>query len=348
MSQNITDPNYSLFSIESFFGGTDIIRLIIIIYIFLSFILNVLNFIVIGIKQYRKKQMSIVIIVTCSFLLINFIHTAAYLFEWVFKDGNIIELKDENGELIDKVGGLLIGNPSNFFPCYAQAFILISSSISQDFIINTFFYMINLSEVDLGKNTLKITLLLLILGLVFPIGFTLVYLFTDVLGINDKFCYVKKFNVNIDYNNNTVNYTPFEYFQIWVMIIYGIRVINFFITLFLLIRIIKYVNSENKSKVYIFKSIIIPIIQLFTIFIGVIYRLLNLSNSIKSSEIAWLYLALNTSDGILFPLIFLIQNNIFCNLKSCFSVDILEISSDSDSNQIVEDNTSDYNKDDDD
>ena len=67
-----------------------------------------------------------------------------------------------------------------------------------------------------------------------------------------------------------------------------------------------------------------------------------------SAEIAWLYLALNTSDGILFPLIFLIQNNIFCNLKSCFSVDILEISSDSDSNQIVEDNISDYNNKDDD
>jgi hypothetical protein len=346
MSQNITDPNYSLFSIESFFGGTDIIRLIIIIYIFLSFILNVLNFIVIGIKQYRKKQMSIVIIVTCSFLLINFIHTAAYLFEWVLKDKDIIlNITKENKN--DEVGGLLIGNPSSFFPCYAQAFILISSSISQDFIINTFFYMINLSEVELGKNILKISLLLLILGLVFPIGFTLVYLFSGVLGINDKFCYVKKFNFQII--NNRVDYTFFEYFQIWVMIIYGIRVINFFITLFLLIRIIKYVNNENKSKVYIFKSIIIPIIQLFTIFIGVIYRLLSFSNSIKSSEIAWLYLALNTSDGILFPLIFLIQNNIFCNLKSCFSVDILEISSDSDSNQIVEDNTSDYNtKDDDD
>lgn len=345
MSKNITDPNYSLFSIESFFGGTDIIRLIIIIYIFLSFILNVLNFIVIGIKQYRKKQMSIVIIVTCSFLLVNFIHTTAYLFEWVLKDEDII-LNITKGNKNDDVGGLLIGNPSSFFPCYAQAFILISSSISQDFIINTFFYMINLSEVELGKNILKISLLLLIFGLVFPIGFTLVYLFSGVLGINDKFCYVKKFNFQII--NNRVDYTFFEYFQIWVMIIYGIRVINFFITLILLIRIIKYVNNENKSKVYIFKSIIIPIIQLFTIFIGVIYRLLNLSNSFKSSEIAWLYLALNTSDGILFPLIFLIQNNIFCNLKSFFSVDILEISSDSDSNQIVEDNISDYNNKDDD
>ena len=346
MSKNITDPNYSLFSIESFFGGTDIIRLIIIIYIFLSFILNVLNFIVIGIKQYRKKQMSIVIIVTCSFLLINFIHTAAYLFEWVFKDGNIIELKDENGELIDKVGGLLIGNPSNFFPCYAQAFILISSSISQDFIVNIFFYMINLAEEKLRNYSLKLCLLLLILGFAFPIGFTLVYFFSGVLGITDKFCYVKKFNFQII--NNRVDYTFFEYFQIWVMIIDGIRVIIFFLTLILLIIFIKYAKNENKSNLYIFKSIIIPIIQLFTIFIGVIYRLLNLSNSIKSSEIAWLYLALNTSDGILFPLIFLIQNNIFCNLKSCFSVDILEISSDSDSNQIVEDNISDYNNKDDD
>jgi hypothetical protein len=347
MSKNITLPDYSLFSIESFFGGTkDISRLIIIIYIFLSFILNILNFIIIGIKQNRKRQMSIVIIITCSFLLINFIHTAAYLFEWVLKDDDIIqELKDENGELIDKVGGLLIGNPSNFFPCYAQAFILISSSISQDFIVNIFFYMINLAEEKLRNYSLKLCLLLLILGFAFPIGFTLVYFFSGVLGITDKFCYVKKFNFQII--NNRVDYTFFEYFQIWVMIIDGIRVIIFFLTLILLIIFIKYAKNENKSNLYIFKSIIIPIIQLFTIFIGVIYRLLNLSNSIKSEGIFWLYLVLNISDGVLFPLIFLVQYNIFGNLKSFYSEDRIEVS-ESDSNPIFEDNISDYNKNDDD
>ena len=121
----------------------------------------------------------------------------------------------------------------------------------------------------------------------------------------------------------------------------------FFLTLILLIIFIKYAKNENKSKLYIFKSKIIQIIQLFTIFIEVIFRLLNLSNSIKSAVIFWLYLVLNTSDGVLFPLIFLVQYNIFGNLKSFYSDDRIEVS-DCDSNPIFEDNISDYNKNDDD
>ena len=86
--------------------------------------------------------------------------------------------------------------------------------------------MINLAEEKLRNYSLKLSLLLLILGFAFPIGFTLVYFFSGVLGITDKFCYVKKFNFQII--NNRVDYTFFEYFQIWVMIIDGIRVIIFF------------------------------------------------------------------------------------------------------------------------
>lgn len=315
MTRNISDPNYSLMSAKDFFGGTDPVRIVIIIYIFISLILNFLIFVVVG-KQYRiNKGVSLGILVTCAILFVNFAHTFAYFFEWVIKNEiDKIEIKKDN-IVLGEVGGLLTGNPSNFAACTIQAFILISSSISQDFIINIFFYMITNGEDKLQKRFIKIYLL--ILGLVFPICFTLIYYFVGALGLNDEFCYVTKFKFSIE--NNVVNYVLFEPFQLCVTIVYVIRVVNFFITFYFLIDIIRYVKREHKDKVYIFKSITIPIIQLFTIFIGVIYRLLNLSSSKESAKISWLYLVLNTLDGVLFPLIFMFNNNILTNLNKIFS-----------------------------
>lgn len=314
MSRNISDPNYSLMSANDFFGGTDHVRIVIIIYIFISLISNFLIFVVVGKQCSTKKDKSYGILITCAILFVNFAHTFAYFFQWVIKDGiDIIEIKKGN-ETLAEVGGLLTGNPSNFAACTIQAFILISSSISQDFIINIFFYMIT-SKQEIQKGLIKIYLL--ILGLVFPIGFTLIYYFIGALGLNDEFCYVTKFKYSI--KNNVVNYDLFDPFQLCVTIVYAIRVVNFFITFYFLINIIRYIKREHKDKVYIFKSITIPIIQLFTVFIGVIYRLLNLSSSITSAKISGLYLILNTIDGVLFPLIFMYNNNILTNLNKIFS-----------------------------
>ena len=350
MYVNVSQSDYSLLTSHNFFYS-DIFRLIIIIYIFFSFIVNILNFIAIIIKQCKKKQISIAIISSCSILLANFIHTSAYLFEWIIKNGkdrneNEIKtetIKDKNGNDFE-IGGLLLGNPSNFSACYAQAFILISSSISQDFIINIFFFIVTMSEKQANKKILQISLLFLIFGLIFPIGFTLFYFLLDVLGLNDKFCYVKKFEFTI--NENKVNYSYFEKFLIWVIVVYGIRVINFIITLILIIRIIIFMIKENQNKIDIFKAILIPLIQLFTILIGVAYRILNIFYP-SCKILTDLYLVLNTSDGILFPFIFLLKNNIYNSLKACFSDDLVEINSESGSNQIVDDNISDYNEEED-
>ena len=54
--KNVTNPYYSISSVKDFFGGTDPIRVVIIIYIFLSFILNAINFIVIGLTIKIKKK----------------------------------------------------------------------------------------------------------------------------------------------------------------------------------------------------------------------------------------------------------------------------------------------------
>ena len=78
-------------------------------------------------------------------LIVNFIHTFSYFFEWVIKEGidtytiEVGEIKKFNA----KVGALLVGNPNKMPSCNAQGFLLISSSISQDFLINIFFYMVS-------------------------------------------------------------------------------------------------------------------------------------------------------------------------------------------------------------
>ena len=319
MKRNVIYANYSLTTTKDFFGGTDYTRIVIIIYIILSFILNIIFFTVAGIKQCRKKEkkFSLGILVTCIFLLVNFIHTFSYFFEWVIKKGvDTYEIGYHKSE----VGGLLIGNPSNFFFCYTQAFSLISSSISQDIIINIFFYMIYLGDEQTNLNLKKI-MGLLIFGIIFPFGFTLVYYFIDALGLNDQFCYVKKFDFKPKKPNKAdiLNYEEYDYFQLWVMIVYSIRVINFCITFYFLINIIKYIKREKVSRKYIFKVFVIPLIQLFTIFIGVLYRVLNIFSPKKSEKIAWIYLILNTSDGVLFPLLFLFLNHIFSSIKRYFS-----------------------------
>lgn len=312
MSRNVTDPNYSFMSVKDFFGASDYVRIVIIVYIFISFILNIFNFFAVGIKICKTKNIALSIIVTCGILFVNFSHTFAYLFQWIIKEG-VAKTEDDV-----EVGGLLTGNPLNFSACIAQAFILISSSISQDFIINIFFYMITKDKKELKR--ILIIICLIILGLIFPIGFTLFYYIIDVLGLNDEFCYVAKFKFLIQ--NNEVVYFSYEYFQLFVMIIYGIRVVNFFVTFFFLIRIIIYVKGMDESKKYILKLIIIPVIQLFTIIVGVLYRILNFFSPVQSAKLSWLYLILNTLDGVLFPIIFMFQNKVFYSLKYAFSKDI--------------------------
>ena len=308
--KDVRNPYYSIRSVKDFFGGTDPIRIVIIAYIFLSFILNGINFIVIGLTiKIKKKVFPIALWVMLAVLLMNFIHTFTYFFEWVIKkDIKCVKVPIKRNNV--KVGGLLTGNPKNFSACKIQGFLLIFSSISQDFLINIFFYLVNSSKF----NEFFAELAIIILGLVFPFIFTLILELVGAIGLNDQFCYVKKFNFKI-YNNNFVQYEYFEGFQVWVIIVYSVRVLNFIATVYFLTKILSYVKKENQPRLYIFKSIFIPIIQLFTIGIGVLYRFINLISSKTSASLSGTYLVLNTIDGVLFPIGFALQNNIFIQIK---------------------------------
>ena len=316
---NVTNPDYSILDAYRFFGGSDPIRIVIIIYIFLSLILNTLNLTVFFITLKRaKKEIPLAIQILISVLLVNFLHTFSYFFEWVIKEGvNTVKIQFDD-DIVD-VGALLTGNPRKIFGCITQGFLLIASSISQDFLINIFFYMVCFS-VEHKEKIIKI--LAINLGFTFPFLFTLILALTGALGINDRFCYVNKFEYKIkgvDNGKDVVEYNEYDYFQVVVIVVYLIRVINFVATCYFLIKIISNIRSRNESKFYLFKAIFIPIIQLFTIGIGVLYRVINLASPTLSVSLAIPYLVLNTSDGVLFPVGFFLQNNIWEYFKKLFS-----------------------------
>ena len=315
---NVTNPDYSFVSAKNFFGGTDSIRIVIIIYILISFVLNCLNFTVFFITMKKaNRETPLAIWILISVLLVNFLHTFTYFFEWVIKEGvNTIKIMIDETEV--EVGGLLAGNPRKMSACKGQGFLLIASSISQDFLINIFFYIAS-SSIKIKEKLIKI--LAVSLGFGFPFFFTLILALTGALGINDRFCYVNKFEFTIEEEGNFsyVKYREYDYFQEIVIVVYLVRVVNFFATCYFLKKIISNIRERGESKLYLFKSIFIPIIQLFTIWIGVIYRVINIFSPSASVSLAVPYLILNTVDGVLFPVGFFLQNNIWEYFKRLFS-----------------------------
>jgi hypothetical protein len=307
---NVTNPYYSINSVKNFFGGTDPIRIVIIIYIFLSFILNTIIFITIGFTiKLRKIKFPMETWIMLSVLLMNFFHTFAYFFQWVIKDDSIQMFEvDINGRKIN-VGALLTGNPKNIFGCTFQGYLLISTSISQDFLINIFFSLVNATNI----NEQRTKILLLVLGIIFPFLFTLFLGIFEGIGINDEFCYVKKFEYSE--KGECLVYKYYDNFQYVVMAVYAIRVLNFIVTAFFLKRIWTFVRQKNKPTIYLMKSIFIPIIQLVTVFIGVAYRLINAFDPEISQKLSGVYLILNTVDGVLFPIGFAFQNSLIMQIK---------------------------------
>ena len=303
-NDDIKDPNYSVFNAYNFFIGNDPFRLIILFYIFFCFALNILIIIIIFIS---KKKLSFVAKITLSILGINFIHTFSYAYEWVIRTPTkTASIEIEHHKRLSKlsIGLLLTGNPTDMGACYSQAFLLISSSISQDFLINIFFYLINRSNIP---KFLYIWLSVFILAFVFPCSFALILLLADSLGINDRFCYVKRFVWEKKEDGN-YGYSLYLHYELFVTFVYAIRMLNLLFSTYLIFKIVKYVAKKNLNITYIFKISFILIVQFFTITIGIIYRISSYFSKSFSENFSGLYLLLSTIDGILFPLSFIITN----------------------------------------
>lgn len=340
---NILKSNYNFFSAKYFFGfgddnySHDSVRIIKLFYIMISFILNLLIIILLLIR--KKKKFSIALTLTGNILIINFIHTLSYSFEWILKEESHDHLRSlhimKNGTVINnlpyenydyyEIGGLLIGNPNNLGVCKFQSFILIFSALAQDVLIIIFFYIINMSN---APSKIKIRLFV-IFGYFFPLIVAFIFFAIGGLGLNDRYCYIKKFDFEKVQNcsniflgdNNYIDTCNIKYkfikvkFRILIYFLYSLRGVNLIINFFFLYKIIQYVRLNKLKNMYILKLSAILIVQLVNIFLGLIYRIGSSINEDFSRKFANIFLCLNSLDGILLPLSYILSNRkaLFCS-----------------------------------
>ena len=329
------------YKFDKYFFSGDKIRAVIIVYIIISLIFNVLYLISFISILRRKPKKRIHLILMSNILLINFVHTFSYLYEWILQnvnnnngslyiDNNGIKCVNCNNSENHRIGGLLVGNMDNMTACKTQAFFLVFSSLSQDIIINIFFYLINKTN----KLKQKIIILFLIgAGYAFPIVFSVIYLVIGAFGLNDKFCFIKKFDFVEDMELTKENQTKYKLDKNYIPLIclfYLIRIINIVISGGFLYKIVNYVAKNKLRKMYIFKSFSFLFVQIIT-------RMINTKfgrNFVDG------YLIINTIDGVIFPLSSYFANKMYkllCrNDDGDYSIDLL--SSDSTDNDITTNN----------
>ena len=291
------------FSFINFFSGYE--RIIIIIFGILSLILNLI--IIISICLSKNKNISIIIRLTSSILLVNFIHIVSYSFQWVIckkeNKNNDDNVSNKNDSVEYEIALLLDGSTNNYI-CNFQSFLILSSSLSQDYLIILFFFIVNYKEI------IKIIYINLfnILAILFSISISTIFTVQKALGVNDDFCFIKKFQKK---KNN--NYSPYEKYNIYAIIIYSIKGINFIISLFLFIIILKYIVKQ-KTIIYLFNKLSILLIQLFKLFIVLCYRIPNFFFKEYPDDLRKIYAILSTLDGVLMPLAYILSNDLFYNL----------------------------------
>lgn len=301
-NNTIEDPNYDFFNAANFLGA-DYIRIILIIYIFLSFLLNL--FIFFTIFYYKsKKKMSFSGFITCNILIINFLHTLSYIFNWVIKN-------NETETKIGKEGALLIGNLSNTAPCTIQGCSLIFFSLSQEILNNLLLGYIIFN----GKENKPIFILIFaLLGYIFPALFVGIFSLFNLIGINEKYCYFAKYTLDKDSEKNSFKYIDNTNYNICQGVLFSLRSLNFIATILFLIKSIIYIikadNKDHKRETLI-SSIPTAIVIFFTSFIELIFRILFMISSDNENKYIGTYLILNTIDSIFLPLSFIIEYKLY-------------------------------------
>ena len=277
----------------SFFHSYE--RIIVLCFCLISFLLNLS--ILISICVAKHKKISIVMRITGSILIVNFINILSYTFQWV-----VDKSEDPKGVYTIK----LLFEKTNNYVCNLQSFIMLTSALSQDYLVLFFFSIVN------KKNLIKVTYINLfsILSVLVPIIISFLYLLCEAFGINDDFCYIKKYEYKDDH------YESYDNYKIYFSIAYTLRGINFGISIFLLIKIIKYISKE-KSCSYIINKLSMLFIQLFKLFIILSFRISNFIWEDYPKILRQIYVILSTIDGLLLPLAFAYSNQIYHNCFKC-------------------------------
>lgn len=312
IQDKIKSGDYNFFSVKDFFGFNGGVRLVKNLNILISFILNLIIIISIVKKKVRKDPIAFKL--TGNILIMNFIHTFSYFLNWVTNLDNAYQLK-ENKKY--KVGSLLIGNPKNNYSlCQIQGFLLIYGSIGQDIAINIFFYVINRSKIP---NQFAISIISFCLTYCVPYILCLIFVIVKGFGINDRYCYIKKF----EFKGKIKEYYIYCNFRILIIFTYLFRGISLGISIFLLHKIIKYVRKHGLTKKYIWKTSSILIIQVINLIFGFIYRINNIISYKTHRGLSDFFICISSLDGILFPLLYSLSNGIYLNLFRKVSYDSL-------------------------
>ena len=351
-TENIQIGNYN-FDVSKYFFNADIIRLIIIIFIIISFIVNVLYFITSLKTKFKDEILQINLILTRNILFINFLHKFSYLYEWVLQNvdnesslyankdnGEIGTIENKDDKNYFRIGGLLVGNMYKMEACKAQGFFLVFTSLSQDIIINIFFYLINKTTKLKSKIIYRF---LIFAGYLFPIIFAVVYLVIGGFGLNDKFCFIKKytFDDTKSISGKQTRYKLESKFLPLICLFYLIRIINIIISSGFLYKIVRYITKNKLKKMYIFKACAFLSVQIITILFGIIYRLGGMINNKFSRDFVDTFLIVNTIDGVIFPVVCYFSNNMYRSL-CCKNEDDNQtdgfLSGDSDDNDVTTNN----------
>ena len=315
-STNIEHGNYTFDTSKYFFSG-DKTHVVILIYIIISFVFNLLFFIYFIIGKTKKR---INLILMGNILLINFIHTFSYLYEWILqnmdgknslyidKDGKKCGESDCNNSNYSEIGGLLVGNMGHMEACKTQAFFLVFTSLSQDILILILFYMINKST-RLSKAK---TCIFLSVGYLCSFIISIIYLSVNGLGLNDKYCFIKKFI--FDEKQLDKPYQMHSYFILMIIIYYLIRLIFIIISSILLYKIVQYIKKNEYGKGYLIRLSSFLLLQIFSIAFGIMYRIGGMINEKFSRDFVDIFLIVNNLDALVFPLFSFFSNNMYLNL----------------------------------
>ena len=319
-TENILIGNYN-FDVSKYFFNADIFRLIIIIFIIISFIVNVLYFITSLKTKFKNEVLQIKLIFTKNILFINFLHKFSYLYEWVLQNvdnesslyvnkdnGEIGTIENKDDKNYFRIGGLLVGNMYKMEACKAQGFFLVFTSLSQDILILILFYMINKStRVSKAK-----TCIFLSVGYLCSFIISIIYLSVNGLGLNDKYCFIKKFI--FDEKQLDKPYQMNSNFILMIIIYYLIRLIFIIISSILLYKIVQYIKKNEYGKGYLIRLSSFLLLQIFSIAFGIMYRIGGMINEKFSRDFVDIFLIVNNLDALVFPLFSFFSNNMYLNL----------------------------------
>ena len=319
-TENIQIGNYN-FDVSKYFFNADIFRLIIIIFIIISFIVNVLYFITSLKTKFKDELLQNNLILTRNILFINFLHKFSYLYEWVLQNvdnesslyankdnGEIGTIENKDDKNYFRIGGLLVGNMYKMEACKAQGFFLVFTSLSQDILILILFYMINKST-RLSKAK---TCIFLSVGYLCSFIISIIYLSVNGLGLNDKYCFIKKFI--FDEKQLDKPYQMHSYFILMIIIYYLIRLIFIIISSILLYKIVQYIKKNEYGKGYLIRLSSFLLLQIFSIAFGIMYRIGGMINEKFSRDFVDIFLIVNNLDALVFPLFSFFSNNMYLNL----------------------------------